>query len=77
MIENEQQTAISPSESVDEKVSLSDRFGLWLGFHNCSQEIFFEMVEGYAEYFGIQVDPKHLRKEAIEWSMGRARVQDA
>ena len=71
MIENEQETAISPSEAVDEKVSLSDRFGLWLGFHNCSQEIFFEMVDGYAEYFGIRMDPKHLRKEAIEWSMAR------
>ena len=71
MIENEQETAISPSESVDEIVSLSDRFGLWLGFHNCTQEIFFEMVEGYAEFFEIQMNSEHLRKKALEWSMAR------
>ena len=57
MIENERSTAINPSEAVQEKVSLSDRFGLWLGFHNCSQDEFLEMIEGYARHFGLKIDP--------------------
>ena len=71
MIENERSTAISPSEAVDEKVSLSDRFGLWLGFHICDQQTFFEIVEGYARAFGLDVAQETLRAEAAEWSVTR------
>ena len=71
MIENERSTAITPAEAVDEKVSLSDRFGLWLGFHNCDQETFFAMIDGYAKQFGLDVAPKVLHADAIEWSMTR------
>lgn len=71
MIENEQSTAISPSEAVQEKVSLSDRFGLWLGFHNCSQDEYLSMVESYASHFGIAVGGDELRAAAIEWSVTR------
>jgi len=71
MIENERSTAINPSEAVEEKVSLSDRFGLWLGFHSCDQETFFAMVEGYAAHFGLDIDPDTLRTEANEWSVTR------
>ena len=71
MIENERSTAINPSEAVQEKVSLSDRFGLWLGFHNCSQDEFLEMVEGYARHFGLKVSPEELRAGAIEWQATR------
>ncbi len=71
MIENERSTAINPSEAVEEKVSLSDRFGLWLGFHHCDQPTFFAMVEGYAAAFDLAVDPTELRAGAVEWSMGR------
>ncbi len=71
LIENERATAISPTEAVDEKVSLSDRFGLWLGFHHCSQETYFTIVETYAEYFGLKVEQSQLRAEAKEWSMTR------
>lgn len=71
MIENERSTAINPHESVEEKVSLSDRFGLWLGFHNCDQQTFFAMVEGYADRFGLDMGREQLRAEAIEWSMTR------
>ena len=71
MIENERSTAISPSEAVEEKVSLSDRFGLWLGFHNCDQDTYFAIVEGYAKAFELEIDPKELRREANEWSMAR------
>ncbi len=71
MIENEQSTAISPSEAVQEKVSLSDRFGLWLGFHHCSQDEYFEMVEGYATHFGLKIATVDLRAAAIEWSVTR------
>jgi uncharacterized protein len=67
MIENERSTAINPSEAVQEKVSLSDRFGLWLGFHNCSQDEFFEMVEAYADHFRLKISREDLRKGAIEW----------
>ena len=71
MIENERSTAINPAESVEEKVSLSDRFGLWLGFHACTQELFDEMVAGYAEAFGLDIAPEALRTEAREWAMTR------
>ncbi len=67
MIENERSTAINPSEAVEEKVSLSDRFGLWLGFHPCGQEEFLAMVRGYCAAFGIAVDDATLHAEAVEW----------
>ena len=71
MIENEQSTAIVPAEAVDEKVSLSDRFGLWLGFHNCDQETYFRIVEGYAGRYGLAVPRERLRAAAKEWSVTR------
>ncbi len=71
MIENERSTAINPSEAVDEKVCLCDRFGLWLGFHNAELETFFAMVEGDARHYGLDVDPVRLRTEALEWSVTR------
>jgi predicted AAA+ superfamily ATPase len=71
MIENERSTAINPSEAVQEKVSLSDRFGLWLGFHNCSQDEFLEMVTGYVNHFGLKMSPEKVRAGAIEWSATR------
>ena len=71
MIENERSTAIHASEAVEEKVSLSDRFGLWLGFHNCDQDTFFAMVEGYAGYHGLDYPQDKLRAEAKEWSVTR------
>ena len=71
MIENERSTAINPAESVEEKVSLSDRFGLWLGFHNCDQETFFAMVEGYAAHFRLALPAEQLRARAVEWSVTR------
>ena len=71
MIENERSTAINPSEAVEEKVSLSDRFGLWLGFHKCSQDDYLDMVDGYARYHGLEIDPEQLRAEALEWATTR------
>ncbi len=71
MIENERSTAISPAEAVEEKVSLSDRFGLWLGFHACDQDTFFAIVEGYAASFGLDTPAEQLRTEANEWSISR------
>ena len=71
MIENERSTAISPSEAVEEKVSLSDRFGLWLGFHNCDQDTYFAMVEGYAEAYGLEAERETLHAEAKEWAVTR------
>ena len=71
MIENERSTAINPSEAVEEKVSLSDRFGLWLGFHACDQDTYFAMIEGYNEAFGLGVPVEQLHAEAVEWSVGR------
>ncbi len=71
MIENESSTAINPSEAVQEKVSLSDRFGLWLGFHHCSQDEFLEMVEGYAAHYKLPVKRAELYAGAIEWSVTR------
>ncbi|MFO1176611.1 MAG: ATP-binding protein [Paracoccaceae bacterium] len=71
MIENEQSSAINPSEAVEEKVSLSDRFGLWLGFHPCSQDDYLAMIQGYCTAHGIAIDPADLRAEAIEWQATR------
>ena len=71
MIENERSTAINPSEAVEEKVSLSDRFGLWLGFHNADQDTFFAMIEGYANHYKLAVPVETLRKQAVEWSVTR------
>jgi uncharacterized protein len=71
MIENERATAINPSEATEEKVSLSDRFGLWLGFHNCDQDTFFAMVDGYAASMQLPIAADALHAEAIEWSMTR------
>lgn len=71
MIENERSTAITPSEAVEEKVSLSDRFGLWLGFHNCSQEDYFAMVEAYAAHFDLRISKDALHAGAVEWSATR------
>jgi predicted AAA+ superfamily ATPase len=71
MIDNERSTAINPSEAVEEKVSLSDRFGLWLGFHKCSQDDYLDMVNGYARYHGFDGDPETLRAEALEWATTR------
>lgn len=71
MIENERSTAINPGEAVEEKVSLSDRFGLWLGFHNCDQPTFLLMVRAYADHFGLEIDEETLRARAIEWAATR------
>jgi uncharacterized protein len=71
MMENERSTAINPGEAVEEKVSLSDRFGLWLGFHKCSQEEYLDMVDGYAEHFTIRVDRETLHRDALEWATTR------
>ena len=71
MIENERSTAISPSEATEEKVSLSDRFGLWLGFHPCGQDEYLAMIRGYCDAFGIAIEDDTLRAEAIEWQATR------
>jgi len=71
MIENERSTAINPSEAVEEKVSLSDRFGLWLGFHNCDQDTYFAIIEGYADRYGLPIDRDDLRAQAKEWTVTR------
>ena len=71
MIDNERSTAIHPGEAVEEKVSLSDRFGLWLGFHPCSQDEYLAMVRGYCEAYGVKVAEDQLRAEAIEWQATR------
>jgi hypothetical protein len=71
MIENERSTSINPSEATEEKVSLSDRFGLWIGFHNCDQAAFFAMVEGYADHLGLRIGREELRAQAVEWSVTR------
>jgi hypothetical protein len=71
MMENERSTAINPSEAIEEKVSLSDRFGLWLGFHNGTQDQYFEMVRAYVAHFKLPIDDKQLTAEALEWSMTR------
>ncbi len=71
MIENERSTAINPGEAVEEKVSLSDRFGLWLGFHSCSQDTYLAMVENYARYYKLDIAPQQLREDALMWSQTR------
>lgn len=71
MIENERQSSINPSEAVEEKVSLSDRFGLWLGFHPCTQDDYLAMIRGYCTAYGVEIDDDTLRAEAIEWQATR------
>src|SRR5579883_1960560 len=71
MMENERSTAINPGEAIEEKVSLSDRFGLWLGFHRCSQDEYLDMVEGYVNYYGVPADAAAVRREALEWATTR------
>lgn len=71
MIDNERSTAINPGEAVEEKVSLSDRFGLWLGFHNADQDTYFDMIEGYAARFGLDIAKDDLHAQAVEWSVTR------
>lgn len=71
MIENERSTAINPGEAVEEKVSLSDRFGLWLGFHHVNQDTYFEIIEGYAKRYSLPIDAEALRREANEWAVTR------
>ena len=71
MLENERSTAINPAEAVEEKVSLSDRFGLWIGFHQCSQDEYLEMVRGYAGHYGLEIPDEALLSQALAWSMGR------
>ncbi|HYF08437.1 MAG TPA: DUF815 domain-containing protein, partial [Acetobacteraceae bacterium] len=69
--ENERSTVIHGSEAIEEKVSLSDRFGLWIGFHNADQDTFFAMIEGYAAHFGLPIGQEELRAQAVEWSVTR------
>ncbi|HTI03400.1 MAG TPA: ATP-binding protein [Acidisoma sp.] len=71
MIDNERATAINPGEAIEEKVSLSDRFGLWIGFHNCDQPTFFAMIEGYAKALQLPIETEALRAGAVEWSVTR------
>ncbi|MEW7006820.1 ATP-binding protein [Lentilitoribacter sp. EG35] len=71
MMENESSTAINPHESVEEKVSLSDRFGLWLGFHKCNQDDYLSMVYGYAEHFDLEIDKDSLKAQSLEWATTR------
>ena len=71
MMENERSSAINPGEVVEEKVSLSDRFGLWLGFHHCSQDEYLAMVRGYAEYFGLDAPIEEIERDALEWATTR------
>jgi hypothetical protein len=71
MMENERSTAINPSEAVEEKVSLSDRFGLWLGFHHCAQDEYLAMVAGYVEHFKLSLDEEQWRERALAWAAGR------
>ena len=71
MIENERSSAISPSEATEEKVSLSDRFGLWLGFHPCNQDDYLEMIRGYCAAYGVEINEAEMRADAIEWQATR------
>ncbi|MBT5435049.1 MAG: ATP-binding protein [Alphaproteobacteria bacterium] len=71
MMENERSTAINPAEVVEEKVSLSDRFGLWLGFHGCDQPTYLSIIDGYVAHFGLDIDAKSVRAQAIEWQTTR------
>ena len=71
MVDNERSTAIHPGEAVEEKLSLSDRFGLWIGFHNCSQDDYLDMVRGYAEHYRLSIDDAALREDALAWALAR------
>jgi len=71
MMENERSTAINPGEAVEEKISLSDRFGLWLGFHKCSQDEYLDMVFGYADHFGLTAPREEIQRDALEWATTR------
>lgn len=71
MVENERSTAINPSEAVEEKVSLSDRFGLWLGFHSCSQQDYLAMVRGYCDRFGLDISDEEMKAQSLEWATTR------
>jgi predicted AAA+ superfamily ATPase len=71
MIDNERATAITPGEAIDEKISLSDRFGLWLGFHNCDQPTFLAMIRGYCDFYGLAISDADLHARAIEWAATR------
>ncbi|UXM94053.1 ATP-binding protein [Bartonella sp. HY329] len=71
MIDNERSSAINPSEAIEEKVSLSDRFGLWLGFHKCSQDDYLAMIYGYADHYNLPIDRNELRQEALSWATTR------
>ena len=71
LVDNEKGTAINPGEAVEEKVSLSDRFGLWLGFHHCGQDEYLSMIEGYAGFYKLKIAPEELRRQALAWAMGR------
>ncbi len=71
MIENERSTAVNPSEAVEEKVSLSDRFGLWLGFHSCDQNTYFEMIRGYVQAYNLPIEEDAWRPMAVEWTVTR------
>ena len=71
MLDNERSTAINPSEAVEEKVSLSDRFGLWIGFHNCSQDTYLDMVRGYAAHYGLEIEDDELTRDALAWAHAR------
>ena len=72
MVDNERSTAINPGEAVEEKVSLSDRFGLWLGFHKCSQDDYLAMVFAYAKHYGLEAPDEQIRAESLEWAITRA-----
>ena len=71
LVDNERGTAINPGEAVEEKVSLSDRFGLWLGFHHCGQDEYLAMIQAYAAFHHLKIAPEELRRRALAWSMGR------
>jgi len=71
LVDNERGTAINPGEAVEEKVSLSDRFGLWLGFHHCGQDEYLAMIEGYVSFYKLRIDADDLRRRALAWAMGR------
>ena len=71
MIENERSSSINPSEAVEEKISLSDRFGLWLGFHPCSQDEFFDIIEGYVKHYNLKIDRLEIETQATEWARTR------
>ena len=71
VVDNERGTAINPGEAVEEKVSLSDRFGLWLGFHNCSQDDYLAMIEGYARHYRLKMAPEEMRPRALTWAITR------